>query len=205
MKTNQIMIRDNKSFIQRTKDGYFNATNLLDNWNKKENIQIKQMARYKDNQSTKEFISQLKDEGVETAMITSRGKGGGTWMHPKLFIDFAMWISVEFKSIVIDYVLDGLIKSRNDAGDYFNEMSAVILKTHVEYYGTKPNPNLYISEARQIKEFLGLSKKDRNLMTEKELSNITIMQKVNSMLLEKKIGKEARIKQLKFQAEVLNK
>jgi len=52
---------------------------------------------------------------------------------------------------------------------------------------------------------LGLSKKDRNLMTETELSNITIMQKLNSVLLERKTGKDARNKHLKLQAEVLTK
>ena len=33
METNQIIIRD-VGFIQRTKDGYFNATKLLASWNK---------------------------------------------------------------------------------------------------------------------------------------------------------------------------
>jgi len=136
-------------------------------------------------------------------MITGRGRYGGTWMHPKMFIDFAMWVSVEFKSIVIDYVLDGLIQSRNDAGDYYNEMSAEILNTHLEFYGTKPNPSIYISEANRIKKLLGLKSKDRNLMTEKDLSNITQMQRMNSLLLRKNIGKDSRIKQLTLQAEML--
>jgi len=205
MKTNQIVIRGNEAFIQRTVDGFFNATKLLDSWNKKGSVQLKQMAQYKEIKSTKDFIIQLEKENDKRPMKTSRGANGGTWMHPKLFIDFAMWVSIEFKSIVIDYVLDGLIKSRNDAGDYFNQMSAAILKTHIDYYGTKPNPTLYISEARKIKELLGLSKKDRNLMSETELSNITIMQKLNSILLEKKMGKDTRIKQLTLQAEVLTK
>lgn len=203
MKTNQFMIRNNDAFIQRTKDGFFNATVLLDNWNKRECIQVKQLARYKENKTTKEFIKQLQKEGVKNPYISGRGKFGGTWMHGKLFIDFAMWVSVEFKSIVIDYVLDGLIKSRHEAGDYYNEMSATILKTHVDYYGTKPNPKLYISEANRIKYMLNLEKKERNLMTEKELNSITLMQKLNSMLLEKNIGKDARIKQLKLQSELL--
>ena len=203
MKTNQIMIRDDEAFIQRTKDGFFNATVLLDNWNKRDIVQVKQLARYKENKTTKEFVKQLQKEGIEKPYISGRGKFGGTWMHGKLFIDFAMWVSVEFKSIVIDYVLDGLIQSRNDAGDYFNEMSATILKTHIDYYGTKPNPKLYITEANRIKKMLNLERKERNLMTEKELNSITQMQKLNAMLLEKNIGKDARIKQLTLQSELL--
>lgn len=204
MKTNQIMIRDNDAFIQRAKDGFFNATALLSAWNNKEGGKPKQMGSYKDNKSTAEFIDQLKSEGVEKPMITSRGSGGGTWMHPKLFIDFAMWVSVEFKSIVIDYVLDGLIKSRHEAGDYYNEMCAAIVSTHIEYYGTKPNPTIYINEARKLRDMLGLKDKDRNEMSEKELSNITQMQKLNAMLLRRNMGKVARDKQLMLQAELLN-
>jgi len=204
MKTNQIMIRSNSSFLQRTKDGYFNANALLDDWNKKSEKKPMQMGNYKKNLSAKAFIIQLQTEGIKNPLITERGKNGGTWMHPKLFIDFAMWVSVEFKSVVIDYVLDGLIKSRHDAGDYYNEMSAAILETHINFFGVKPNPKLYVDEASRIKKLLGLSNKTRNLMTEKELNNITQMQKLNSLLLQKGKGKAARINQLKLQAEVLN-
>ena len=46
MKTNQIMIRDNSRFIQRTKDGYFNATVLLKSWNSNNDKVQKFMAVY---------------------------------------------------------------------------------------------------------------------------------------------------------------
>ena len=200
MKTNQIMIRENEAFVQRTKDGYFSANKLLNDWNINNPRNRKEIGKYKSNLSTKQFEEQLIKEGAIKPILSSNK---GTWMHPKMFIDFAMWVSVEFKSIVIDYVLDGLIKSRQDAGDYFNEMSAVILETHIDFYGTKPNPNLYIQEANKIKKMLNLHKKERNLMTEIELSNITQMQKVNSLLLKKKVGKVSRDKQLRFQAELL--
>jgi hypothetical protein len=197
------MIRDNKAFIQRTKDGYFNATILLDDWNKKNGIQIKQMARYKKNASVKSFVEQLQREGIADPYVSSRGKHGGTWMHPKLMIDFAMWVSVEFKSIIIDYILDGLITSRHEAGDYYRQMSAAILKAHLNFFGTKPNPGLYISEAKRIKKLLGVEHKDRNLMTEKELNSVTQLQKLNSMLLMRGVGKDARIRQLTLQTELL--
>jgi len=205
MKTNQIMVRNNKNFLQRTKDGFFNANVLLDNWNKTSTTKKPlQLGNYKINQSTIDFIVQLKSEGIKTPIISGRGKSGGTWLHPKLFIDFAMWVSVEFKSIVIDYVLDGLIKSRHDAGDYYNEMCAVILDTHVNYYGTKPQPLIYSYEANRIKKMLNLENKERNLMTEKELNSITQMQKLNALLLKKNVGKVTRVKQLELQAELLN-
>lgn len=195
MKTNQIMIRE-EGFIQRTKDGYFNATKLIDVWNKTES-QKKILGNFVKNDSTKEFINQLKKEGIEQPLISGRGTGenSGTWMHPKLFIDLAMWTSMEFKSKVIDMVLDGLILSRNDAGDYHKEMCASIMSTYIDIYGTKPPAMLFINESRMIKKIADLDI-DRNEMTEKDLSRITILQKVNSNLISKNIGKASRIRHL---------
>ena len=200
MKTNQIMVRE-EGFIQRTSDGYFNATKLVEIWNQS-NGDKKQLGNYMKNQSTQEYIEQLKKEGIENPLITSRGSGpkSGTWVHPKVFIDLAMWVSVEFKSRVIDYVLDGLIKSRHDAGDYYNEMTQAILESHYNYYGTKPPGSIYIEEANMVKSLV--SCKDRNNMTEAELRQVTYLQKFNTMLIKKNVGKESRIKQLVQAAEI---
>jgi len=199
MVTNQNMVRDKESFIQRTKDSYFNATKLLDSWNKKPNVQKKQLARYYANTGTEDFINQLKKEGIENPYTAGRGKGenSGTWMHPKLFIDFAMWLSVEFKSIVIDYVLDGLIRTRTDAGDYYNEMCAMTMKSYIEKNGCKPPPMLYINEATLIKKITKIDKQ-RNEMTEKELYTITTLQKLNTQMIKEGIGRASRLKHLKL-------
>lgn len=199
MRTNQNLLRSNEAFLQRTVDGYFKANQLLNHWNENNPKKRKDMPKFKNNKSTKDFIEQLKLEGIDKPIVSG---SKGTWMHPKMFIDFAMWVSVEFKSIVIDYVLDGLIKSRNDAGDYYNQMCVTIMETHVDYYGKKPNPILYISEAKRIKEMLGISK-PRNELSEKELNDITSMQKLNSLLLIKKVGLESRVRQLNQHVELL--
>lgn len=201
MKTNQIMIRDNNAFIQRTKDSYFDANALIQNWNDNNKKQL-QLGNYRKNNQTINFIEQLKKEGIAKPIISGRGKNGGTWMHPKLFIDFAMWVSIEFKSKVIDYVLDGLIKSRNDAGDYYNQMCAQILDTYVEVYGRKPPSHIYIKEAELIKSLVLVSDLHRNKMTEQELKQITYLQKVNANLIKKGIGKSARIKRLTEASEI---
>lgn len=189
-------------FIQRISDGYFNATKLVDAWNEKSTSK-KQLGQYKLLDSTVEYIEQLKKEGIQNPIITGRGKGekSGTWVHPKVLIDLAMWISVEFKSKVIDYVIDGLIKSRHDAGDYYNEMAKAILETYVNCYGTKPHPKIYIIEANMIKSLV--ASKDRNNMSEDELKQLTYLQKFNVMLLRKGIGKDSRIKRLVEAAEVI--
>ena len=194
MKTNQIIERKS-GFVQRTKDGFFNANELLRVYNNGNPENKKLLGNYKAIGSTIHYLDQLKKEGIEKPMLATRGKDGGTWMHPKLIIDFAMWVSVEFKSVVIDYVLDGLIQSRTEAGDYYNEMCATVLDTYVDYFGRKPPPSIFINEARLIRGLV-TEKKERNEMTEQELKQITYLQKFNAELLKEKIGKDLRVKRL---------
>ncbi len=195
------MVREQNAFIQRTKDGYFNATTLLNHWNN-ENIKTKQLGNYKKNESTKEFIELLKQEGISKPILAGRGSGEnvGSWMHPKLFIDFAMWISVEFKSKVIDYVLDGLIISRHSAGDHYKQMCRAIMDVYIDYYNKKPPAKIFIEEANMIKSLV--VEKGRNEMSENELRQVTYLQKVNENLIRKYIGKDARIKRLTEAAEI---
>ena len=129
MKTNMIMIRPMGEFEvhQRTKDSMFNATDLLNQWNEK-NRTKKEIKKFFDNKSTKEFIETLKKREnlnrENSAYLKSKGRYGGTWMHPLLFIDFAMWINPSFKYDVLKFVYDELIANRHDAGDSYKALSS---------------------------------------------------------------------------------
>lgn len=132
MKTNVIMTRKMGVFDvnQRTKDGMFNATSLMKQWNLASGSK-KELKDYFDNKSTQEFIDVIKGDestiGGIVPMVKSRaskGENAGTWMHPYLFIDFAMWINPKFKFEVIKFVYDELIKERKDAGDGYLKLSA---------------------------------------------------------------------------------
>lgn len=64
-----------------------------------------------------------------TLSVAKRGKNGsGTWMHPILFIKFAMYINPRFEYQVIKFVYDELIKNRHLAGDNYNILTAAIAK-----------------------------------------------------------------------------
>ena len=80
----------NFDVLQRTSDGMFNATDLLSQWNESSG-QKKQIVHFFDNSATDEFISALiSEEDLKernSVFIKSRGKNGGTWMHPLLFIE----------------------------------------------------------------------------------------------------------------------
>ena len=139
MKTNQIMTRPMGSFHveQRTKDGFFNATDLLKQWNSNTQnsgeLKQKTIAHYFENSATEEFMNALMtEEGFtcrNSVYVKSKARadrGGGTWMHPIMFIDFAMWLNPAFKVKVIKFVYDEMIRYRNEAGDAYRELSSAV-------------------------------------------------------------------------------
>lgn len=139
MKTNVNIIRKLNEFdvIQRTKDSMFDATSLLNQWNKQSG-QKKVIGHYFENDSTKEFIKALEfdlesnsrnsDVLIEgnSPYLKTRGKNGGTWMHPYLFIDFAMWLNPSFKLQVIKFVYDELIQHRKLSGTFYNKLCSLL-------------------------------------------------------------------------------
>lgn len=136
MKTNVVLTRKMGDFdvLQRTSDGMFNATILLKQWNEKSG-QKKMIAHYFESPAAEEFITTILEREKlsyrNSVIIKSRankGENAGTWMHPLLFIDFALWINPSFKYDVLKFVYDQLIKYRNDAGDAYNEMASAIKK-----------------------------------------------------------------------------
>lgn len=136
------------SVEQRTKDGMFNATALLKQWNESAG-EKKEIKKFFENQNTKEFISALIEEenlnGEKSAYLTSRGKyNGGTWMHPILFVKFAMWLNPRFEVKVIKFIYDQMIAYRNEAGDAYRELSVAVAKIVA--------PNFMASAMRQTAE-----------------------------------------------------
>lgn len=160
---------------QRTKDGMFNANSLLKQWNVA-NDSKKEIKDYFENKSTQEFIDVLKNDestiGGIVPMIKSRaskGENAGTWMHPYLFIDFAMWINPKFKFEVIKFVYDELIKYRNDAGDNYVSLSASGVKL-------KGYDFIEVAKAMQWIVFGRTGKELRQTATQKELVELNDLQ-----------------------------
>lgn len=132
MKTNQVMIRKMGDFdvSQRTKDGMFNATALLKQWNAQDGVAQRKLDNYFASAKTTEFVDTIIErEKLNTpkmVYLKTRGNNGGTWMHPLLFIDFAMWINPSFKYDVLKFVYDQMIKYRNDSGDAYKLLSSAV-------------------------------------------------------------------------------
>lgn len=86
--------------VRFSTDGWLYATKLADRFGKR-------IDHWLDNAETLEYIQALDEHltGVESAisntrnsgyLVTRRGNGGGTWLHPKLAIHFARWLSAKF-------------------------------------------------------------------------------------------------------------
>lgn len=139
MKTSVNMIRNMGNFdvTQRTKDGFFNATELIKQWNKFSG-QNKRIVDFFENKQTTGFIKALEKEEFanvpNSTHLKVRGKYGGTWMTPILFIKFSMWLNPEFEVKVIKFVYDNLIAFRDNAGDnYVGLTNAVSRFQNVNY------------------------------------------------------------------------
>ena len=116
---------------------------------------------------------------------STRGKGGGTWMHPYLFVKFAMWLSPKFELQIIKWVYDNLIETRNQAGDFYKEMCDTIMNEYMRIKGEKPNFLIYTQEANFINILCHGSTKanKRNELTENQLSLINDLQRLNIQLI----------------------
>lgn len=130
---------------QRINDSMFNATALVDQWNRLNPDKKKRVQSFWDDNknSIHEFMLEMdsdlnnRNSGdfqiIDFQLLkskytdTKRGKyNGGTWMNPYLFIKFAMWISPKFEYHVVKFVYDQLIQCRHKAGDNYKKLNSAI-------------------------------------------------------------------------------
>ncbi len=131
----------------------------------------KQMASYFNLESTRELINEiclidnLKSEEVKKS---ERGKSGGTWVHPVLFVDMAMWYSPELKVRIIKWVVDGLLDARDESGNEFKAMMTELTKCFPDEMS---DPSKYIAVSRSIAAAcrVGLGKDKWQQATEDQL------------------------------------
>lgn len=87
--------------------------------------------------STKELIQELCIiDGLKLSDVKSvkKGRFGGTWVHPYLFIDMAMWYSPKLKVQVLKWVYDGLLQARGNSGDSFKRMMGALSGCYKEEF-----------------------------------------------------------------------
>jgi hypothetical protein len=195
MKTNQIMKRDLNGFeiSQRTEDSYFNASEFIKKYN--ETYQAdKRIREFMDNKNVGDFLEALIRELnqssnncsyiVNDLCIITMGRRSATWMHPYLFIKFAMWLNADFEVKAIKFVYDNLIAFRNQAGDYYKEMCDMMNDRYLEFYEKKPDPLIFIKEANYLNQLVfGANSGQRNEANEEQLDLMNRLQKANIKMI----------------------
>lgn len=85
-------------------DGWFNATEAAKRFGQKAHEWLRLPG-------TISYLAAFKRKyGNIPHLKTQRGVGGGTWLHPKLAVRFAQWLSDDF-AVWCDEQIDGLVRS----------------------------------------------------------------------------------------------
>jgi len=134
MKTSVIMRREMMGLPVRqdSKTEMFSAGDLhkIGNAHRKNlGLSEKQLASYFNLDSTSELINAICiEDNLEACDVkkSKRGKFGGTWVHPVLFVDLVMWYSPQLKAKIIKWVIDGLLSARNESGSSFKQMNSIL-------------------------------------------------------------------------------
>lgn len=103
--------------VRFNSDGWVSATEIasrhdlrLDNWlrNKETEAYIDALANHLNTSDPRDLIR------------AQRGRGGGTWLHPKLAVAFARWISPDF-AVWCDLQIDALLHGEVPARQRFDQ------------------------------------------------------------------------------------
>lgn len=89
----------------RKKDDFVNATALASAY-KETTGKRREVSEWLNSVRTKESINHLsKTTGIPVVNLVEvkEGRGGGTWIHPRLAVRFAMWLSDEFGYMVEEW------------------------------------------------------------------------------------------------------
>lgn len=98
---------------QRVADGYINLNQMADAAGKR----IDNWTRLQETTSLlSEFQSESLYQGV-ASLITIEGKGGGTWAHPDIAIQFAQWCSPAFALQVSRWIREWMTTGQNPLAD----------------------------------------------------------------------------------------
>jgi len=134
--------------------------------------------------TTKKYVDCISmREGIENSEVffrsgKKRGELRGTWVHPYLAIDLAMWLDVSFKYDIIRWIYDNLCDYGNSAGGNHRLMCDAI------YEVLKPVDGFtYANETIMVQDLAGIPKGKRNMATDEQLASLSNLQKWNARLI----------------------
>ena len=113
-----------------------------------------------------------------------RGRNGGTWLHPKLAVAFARWLSVDF-AVWCDDQIDALLRGDQSTWHQARQQSAVgyrglcdALAIACEESGKTPQRHHFINEAKLINQVITgqFAGRDRDQLTAHELVLVSLIE-----------------------------
>lgn len=170
-------------------DGWFNATQAAAKFGKKPHD-------WQRLPSTDDYIStlcrHLRSEKISLLKVIRGGRNqpDGTWLHPKLAVNFARWLDPEF-AVWCDFQIDEIIRGstnwryqRHAAAASYKVMTQM-LKASRDHDGKACATHHYMNEAKLVNwalqgEFRGI---DREALSADELDLLAQLEVQNTMLL----------------------
>ena len=175
-------------------DGWLHATEIAERFGRKP-------AHWLELDTTKEYIQRLSDRMAKsnigksdiTLVKTRRGNTAtsGTWLHPKLAVKFARWLSVDFE-IWCDEQIDALVRGESKPWASARREAAIghkavcdAIALNCEAQGKTPQRHHFINEARLINEVITGAFKGRNrdLLSVAELELVTLAELRDTALI----------------------
>lgn len=204
METPQIIERQfmNSKVRQNHKTHMFLANDLFEIYKLKSPLTKKAIIEYTQSKPAVELVDRLTQSDRVAAnhvLVATKGRNGGTWMHPFVFLDFAMWLDVDFKVYALEWMYDNLCYLRDAAGDDFKDLMQVI-KDEIE-----PEKHwIYTNEIRLIQGLAGVETGERNQATPESLHKLDVLQKADIKLIKQGMHEyQDRKKRLIALAEML--
>lgn len=197
--SNIVQINFETSPISFNESGWINATDAARRFGKSAHEWVRLA-------STKEYIAALESTYGEIPYVkTSRARqdrGGGTWLHPKLAVVFARWLSVEF-SVWCDAQIDKIIRGEHESIDWkakrhaaasTNKVLNMVIQNYREESGKETKHYHYSNEARMINYILTGEFKavDRSGLSLDELDLLARLETKNMVLISRGVPYEDR-------------
>lgn len=171
-------------------DGWFNATEAAKKFGKRVDVWLK-------SQETEVYVIALLKRLNTTKrwylIRVKNGRDGGTWLHPKLAVVFARWLSPDF-AVWCDEQIDNILRGdhpqfewkrlRSVAACSFKTMCK-LLKLTRDKRGKSTDARHYMNEAKLINwtltgKYTGL---DREKLTIKQLDVLGELETLNGVLI----------------------
>ncbi|MEB0149945.1 KilA-N domain-containing protein [Pseudomonas sp. CCC2.2] len=175
-------------------EGWLHATEIAERFGKKP-------GHWLELDSTKEYIERLAERMAKsnigksdiTLVKTRRGNTAtsGTWLHPKLAVKFARWLSVDFE-IWCDEQIDALVRGESKPWASARREAAIghkavcdAIALNCEAQGKTAKPHHFINEARLINQVItgSFAGRDRNQLNAVELELVTLAELRDTALI----------------------